>query len=672
MLLRDYLSGVTKAQLQGCFVYWFPGREILSVRERLVAELQEAMTDQTRVRQRFDLLSKAQQGFIISLLVRELFSGTVAEVRAHKYGRIMEDFEVEGTLKVLQEAGYIMRTSGTGGYAKEVFSLPVELGESLLRTVSVEERLPLELLSLRAHKAAANGNGSGLPEDFAALVLPGNAQERLDALADVELRGLSATSLSEHGGVLVRSGLSLPRSEHAETSSSPRFSRPDWRRELENKNLGTTGILTLRDYGIDLEEEGLFIFQEIVFEASLASAQRAVDSDREIVAGADLIIDLERLLELLRSEPLEVTREGNVYKKIEERIAGQFVTANYPELHEGSAVGHLIELGRKLQFFDEENHKAVVDPLRRWAWRKRPLLEKVSQLFDLYSRERKGHRWSFHQTAIREIFLKLIKERSPGKWLVARPFLFAVVAKFLLSLDELEIRKAYQERCTGNFKNETLVVSFAKLHHDLSYWAIHRLALLGLIDVGYRAGAFHALRLSRLGMSLFGVTSSSSELELAPAGRQMLVNPDFEILIYPEADEELSWRTSLFAERFGSDRVKRYRLTRESLKRGAVAGLTPGEVVQFLESNSRGPIPPNVLFSLKEWIDGVELVRLQKVRLLRSQTAKGAEKLASLLETKGIAFERLNDTTVMIRGGKNERAVLDLQEFFRDHGLFIE
>jgi len=672
MLLRDYLSSVTKAQLQSCYVYWFPGKEILSVRERLVTELQAAMTDQTRVRLRFDSLSKAQQGFIISLLVREGFSGTVEQVRAHKYGHIIEDFEVEGTLKVLQEACYIVRTSGTGGYAKEVFTMPLELGEALLRTVSVEERMPLDLLSLRVHKSGLNGNGSGSEADISALVLPESVRARLDALVDSELRSLTAASLSEHDGVLVHSLLSSSKSGECgpQIPSSQRFSRPDWRYELEKQDLGTTGILSLKDFGIDLEEEGLFIFQELVYETSLAEAHSSVECEREISVGADLIVDLERLLEVLRSEALEVTREGNVYKRIEERIAGQFVTAQYIELHDGSPVGHVLELGRKLQLFDEENQKAVVDPLRRWAWRKRPLIDKVSQIFEIYVRDRKGHRWSFHQTAIREIFLGLLKSVSPGRWLVARPFLSAAVSKFLLSLEELEVRKAYHERCTGNFKNETLVVSLSKLHYDLSYWVLHRLGLLGIIDIGYCSGVFHALRLSRLGQRLFGFVQPSSGDRCD--GSQMMVNPDFEILIYPEAPEELNWKTSLFADRIGSDRVKRYRLTRESLKRGAVAGLSQGEVVLFLETNSRGIIPPNVLFSLREWTEGVELVRLQKVRLLRSQTVKGAEKLSALLEAKSIPFERLNETTVMVRGGKNERAVLELQEYFRDHGLFVE
>jgi hypothetical protein len=152
----------------------------------------------------------------------------------------------------------------------------------------------------------------------------------------------------------------------------------------------------------------------------------------------------------------------------------------------------------------------------------------------------------------------------------------------------------------------------------------------------------------------------------------VLVNPDFEILVYPEADEEASWRISLFAERLGSDRVKRYKLSRESLKRGIFAGLAREEILEFLERIAHRSLPPNVHFSIKEWTEGVEIVRLQKVRLLRAQTRSGADRIAEVLDANEVAHERLTETIVMVRGGKNERALMGLIEHFRENGLFVE
>ena len=311
-------------------------------------------------------------------------------------------------------------------------------------------------------------------------------------------------------------------------------------------------------------------------------------------------------------------------------------------------------------------------------------MSKVGQVFEIYRGERRGQRWSFHQTAIREIFTEHLRTIAPGRWLLARSFLTAIIARYLLGLDERKVSAEFHDRCKGDFRNETLVVPISKLFHDLSYWVLHRLALLGLVDVGYREGSFHALKLSKLGQRCLGLASAEglvrppvedSPRPPAPSGEDgglVLVNPDFEILIYPDSDEEAVWTVSLFADRVDSNRVKRYRLTRESVKRGIVAGLEREEIVSFLERHAHGAIPHNVLYSLREWTEGVELVRRQKGLLLRAQTPSGAELLSKILEGREVPFERLNETTIMVRGGKNERAVTDLQEHFRDHGLYVE
>jgi hypothetical protein len=672
--IKDLLSDCSKAQLQSYYLHWFSGKEMISARERLEAELGEAMTDATQARSLFDSLPRAQQGFVISLLLRDEYSGTVAQVREQKHGRVIEDFQVEITLKGLQESGYIAKTTGTGGYANEVFTVAKELAVALRRTISVDERQPMEMLSLKRFLNAQAGSGDSA--DVLDLLSPEAAKRRLEQLPD-DVRPLIRAALEEHGGILTHSLMpsSMLSSDGNGAEGASRADLGDLRRKLEVSRLGTTGVLSLRDFGIGLEEDGILVFQEIVREISLAeTASEEPENDREVSLGADLVIDVERALEILRVETLERTREGNVYKKIEERLSSQFVTSHFPELHDGSPLGHIVDLCRRLQLLDEEGQRIRIDPIRRRVWRKKALLAKVEQIFDLYRSEKPGQRWSFHQTAIRKIFIEQLRRVARGSWLVARPFLTAVIAEYLLCLEKDDVREKFQELCNADFRNENVVVPLPKLYHDLSYWVLHRLALLGVVDIGYKEGAFHSLRFSKLGRRLFGETSCGSVLESDDAADvHMLVNPDFEILIYPEAPEEVSWTVSLFADRLAeSDRVKRYQLTRESVKRGMVAGQTPEEMVEFLEANARGTLPPNVVFSVREWTAGVELVRLQKVELLRAQSGDGADRLGAILESKQIPYERLNDTIVMVRGGKNERAAKELQGHFRDHGLFVE
>jgi len=41
-------------------------------------------------------------------------------------------------------------------------------------------------------------------------------------------------------------------------------------------------------------------------------------------------VDMERVLEIVHSENTEVTRDGLIFKKTEERIIGQLATAAFP------------------------------------------------------------------------------------------------------------------------------------------------------------------------------------------------------------------------------------------------------------------------------------------------------------------------------------------------------
>jgi hypothetical protein len=726
MLLKDLLQSTSKAQLQAYYLYWFPGKEIVSAREKLAADLYEVMTDHVKARQRFESLTRAQQGFVVSLLTRHGYSGTVDEIRSQKHGRVIEGYEVENVLKSLQESGYILKTAGTGGYSSEVFSLPEELATALKRTISVEERQPLEMLSRAARTGSAGEatlppvqvSGQGDPEK-----LGREAETLVDGIADGALRAAVRLALDEHLGVLTvsaaaqagllgpgdKSGTGSPDAGTGPAPGNGHLNRPEWRSELEAKGIGTTGVLCLKDYGLELEEEGLFVCQELVYGRNLARALEAPSShEREISLGVDLVIDLDRALEVLRGEGLEMTREGTVYRKMEERIAPSFATAKYPEVFESSAVQQVLDLARKLQFFEEEDQRMVVDPLRRRVWRKKPLLRKVGQVYEVYRNESRGQRWSFHQAGLREIFIDHLRRIRPGQWLVARHFLTAVVSWYLLHLEESKVASDFQERCAGDFRNETLVVPLPRLWRDLSYWVVHRLALLGIVDIAHNAGSFHSLRLSRLGSRFFGLefpeaglpgsgpaegrpaegsastpesfragaagAASGPAANSAPrhAAPRVLVNPDFEILLYPDAPEEASLMVSLFADRMDSERVKRYRICRDSLKRGILSGLSRDEILGFLEANAHGSVPPNVLFSIREWTEGVEVIRRQKVTLFRAHTPSGADRLAQILEDAGIPYERLNETAIMVRGGKNERLVTSLEEHLQDSGLFLE
>ena len=51
---------------------------------------------------------------------------------------------------------------------------------------------------------------------------------------------------------------------------------------------------------------------------------------------------------------------------------------------------------------------------------------------------------------------------------------------------------------------------------------------------------------------------------------------------------------------------------------------------------------------------------------------EAVDRLAEVFEEEGIPLERLNETTVAVRGAKNEKAARDLGEKLHQHGLYVE
>ncbi|MEE3181074.1 MAG: helicase-associated domain-containing protein [Planctomycetota bacterium] len=642
---------------------------MVSAKDKLASVLRKCMSDQDLVRKRFEGLGGSQKAFLVSLLRRDGYQGTLGEVRSGQHGGQIADYEVETILRSLLGGGFVHKErTGNGGGRQEVFTIPEELGNALRRTISIEERGPIEMLSLQ--RSGAAGNGAVKPAS------------RIRKLPDKALRKAALKALEDNHGILPHSAVAGGKNNETRSEGNGKEDEglfpKEWRKLLEESSLGTIGVLNLKDFGIKFEEEALILYQESLFEDFLGiSAKLPRENEAEIFLGSDFVIDLERLLELVRSDKLEVTREGRLYKKIEDRISGSLISTRCQEVFEGKVVQHLLDTARRLRFFEVEDQRLVPIALRRREWQKKTLREKLQALFDLFLDDHKDGHWSFHQKSLRRIFLEQLKDFEPGTWLSLPSFLGATVARFLFTLEEAGIREEYQACCDDEHHSrnrgiaDPIKVSMAKLYHDLSHWVVHRMALLGVVDVGLASGTIQSLRLSDLGQRFFGLKDWEESDSL---GRPALINPDFEVLVFPEMplEDEANLVLSRFADRLGSDRVKRYRLTRESVKRGICAGFTGAQLMEALREYGRNAMPPNVEFSVKEWSQGVEIFRREKVTLIRGESGEGLDRLTELLGHSEIAFERLNKKTMAVRGAKNEKAILGLADELRQNGLYVE
>ena len=102
------------------------------------------------------------------------------------------------------------------------------------------------------------------------------------------------------------------------------------------------------------------------------------------------------------------------------------------------------------------------------------------------------------------------------------------------------------------------------------------------------------------------------------------------------------------------------------------AGMSLSDMIRFLEDRTREAIPGNVTYTIREWAEGLELIRRQRAVVLRSRTEDGMDRLVDILAEEGVTFERVSTTMALLRGTKAERSLQQLRERLREEGIYID
>ena len=95
-------------------------------------------------------------------------------------------------------------------------------------------------------------------------------------------------------------------------------------------------------------------------------------------------------------------------------------------------------------------------------------------------------------------------------------------------------------------------------------------------------------------------------------------------------------------------------------------------IENFLKARARTPVPGNVIYTLGEWAEGLELVRRQRAIALKSVTPEGMDRLAEALKEGHLAFERVAPTVGLLFGDKAEQALLAQRERLQEDGIYID
>jgi len=125
---------------------------------------------------------------------------------------------------------------------------------------------------------------------------------------------------------------------------------------------------------------------------------------------------------------------------------------------------------------------------------------------------------------------------------------------------------------------------------------------LGGAEAGLSADGAACFRLTPVGRRMLGLPNDGSDGDGVPEdGQGVIVQPNFEVVFFapsPGAEAELG----RFSERVGREVGVLFRLTKQSLRKAAAAGLREKHVLDPLFRLARGGIPPNVEHEIRGWL----------------------------------------------------------------------
>jgi hypothetical protein len=676
--LSDHLDALRAPELKEVYAFW-SGAEAPDLPKReLARQMADAMSDEGTVYRRVRTLTRKVLDVLLLLLRRSDYKSDLPGLFRRVPGEeqvALEYHEAEAGLRALLRRGFVAespdRSFATHG--RSLYAVPVELGDILASLFREETRTVRSVFSLAGCLASFGATERrALTQRFPALsVVPGPDDVRAvlglaggpGRVADVEpeaLRSLVERTLLE-GGILLRADAA------SRNGQVPAWERKTWARALETAGAGTVARLSLAEYGISCEDEALILFHEVVEDVLRRRAPEEPDCDEVLKSGGDLVADLSAFLARVKRTPIRLTREGEVHRAAERRISEGFVfresgVAGASEVW-AQIRGAADHLG--LVAPDREGFLACRDEADRFA--ALSLDEKVTGLWRL-ALEGPGPRGrSLHLIELRAIVADLLKE-EPSRWWPGDSLFVVARLRYLASLESRRIKDRYRDRHFTAFASAR--ESPADLLADLKGSWLRTLHLLGIVDVAMQGDRPVAIRLSSLGGRVLGATPAAQAADTAGASRPILATPDFEVVVLPEGDvADVVHRLDGFAQRVRTGDVVHFRFTRESIEAATAEGRKVEDLIAFLTARARGPIPQNVVVSLRDWAAGVAFAVLERGIVLRVVSKETLDRVLAVVGVKALLVRRLSDTEALLREEPRDRkTIADL----RSEGVYLE
>lgn len=609
--LRLLLQGHDLDVLRNCAERWC-GTAVPSNRERLLAAATAAMEDGAQALHRVAALPRKLQDLL------EPFFGDGGSVHSvpdllARFGRAFKSrFELDAALAALQREGFLFPApkpaAPTNKGDAPCWAAPGELVAGVLACRRHRQSALKDVLTLQGYLDARHfrsrggepgspdGNGASKAADHARKIyklytMESAIEQRLGKLPSHVGRAVDL-ALQRHGGLVSFAELQREQDDPGGVDADL------LRKCLEECMLGTVAALPLARCGIQPVDDAVVVFHEVALHAIRRHGERNLPMVSESLScGVDLVTNVGRFLRELQSSKVLFTAEGDLFKASQKRIAGLLLPIPGDVLSADAQLELLYRFCLHRRLIDRRGERALRPTPAGLAFDRAPLQEQVKLLLLHFVEDRSLPGEPFHQTRLRRLLLRLLRRAEPLLWQDVSILPFLTRNAYLAQLDTAQTEEFFAARFQGG--GYTPTEGLQQLCWNLLTWVKKRLYPLGLVDIGRHGGRPVALRLSKLGAELLEAETAA---KVVPVRSTIIVNPDFEIVLFPGDDEHDAVHAfDRFSRRIKSDQVHIFRLERAAVRQGLDDGLSLAEILQELNDRARVPIPQNVLYSLEDW-----------------------------------------------------------------------
>jgi len=632
--LRERLRTRSYGELLEVALFWLDIAGAPPPHEAIVEPLVAAMVDPDRIASRIRALGEKPKTVLAATLRAP---GRVLASTAHA-STGLKGYEFDGAAADLVKRGFLFaeRKGATVTYR------PADEAATALAEALSQDGRALDSIFSRAGFRRAGG--AHCPDAPLADRVEAAAAAGGDLVRDLVLR---------YGGLLTRASF---EKLDAGSRGSVKWDRPRLRAALEGSGLGTATRLSLEEYGIALRDEALIAFHETLAEAILEA--EPLDPSKEgletAAAGVDALSDLGAIVSRVRASGAKLTLASRLYKTSRRALGDELLStggALGPADDDAELLDFLVQFARHARLVAPGADQRLEPAPGAAAFEALPLREKLRRVIAFALSERAAPEVDFHLRRMRKTLLVCAAAMRPGAFVPAGALPAVARNRYFAEMDKLQVKEGFQNlylHAHAPPPADPLALTYAALR-----FVTKRLHPLGIFDLGLRAGRVEAIRLTQLGADVLAGESKAPAPPPA-SGRALIVNPDFEIVVFPEAaTPDLLYALSRFAKRAKADRVSTYRMTRESVARAAAAGIGADDILEALERSARAEVPQNVAVTVRDWATTASARILATPHGGFLLEANDAETLDALLRAPGLAEalapRRVSPTTAEIQ-----------------------